>query len=506
MRISVSPLAAPFALVGLALALFVTWNVPDALEALLIGIGIVLSAAGIMRSWLHGLQPVAAAFYMFWLAWLGIPPAVQLALQRVPWNDTAILLDRPTMLLALVLLDLALLATMLGQALGRAGHRLPAVPAAARGPVRGWVLLLLLVGLAVVAPHAISVNGGIGTFFSSRTERGQVIAAAGADVASAGGVAEALVLVLPGALAVTSALLALERILSRAPRAAWVKVLDAVALLVGLGAVAVFANPISNTRFIGVTGIGALAIALLRPRSKRAGGVFVLIGLVAVLVLYPFANNFRGDGVSDTSTVDVGTYATIDFDGFQQVINTIHYVADLGPTGGRYIASAVLFLLPRATWEGKSVPASLDVAAHANYTFTNLSEPIPAELYLEFGWAGVILGMVLVGYFIGRADRAWLERPEGKLARYVPYLSVAVLGFLRGPLGAQVPVYLTVLGLLFIALRGRPGWLLLRRNGGLRAREDAGATSRSDLAPAAEDAIGGVAPPVASGTRAVPWS
>jgi hypothetical protein len=314
---------------------------------------------------------------------------------------------------------------------------------------------VLLLGLLAVTPHAISTNGGIATYFTSRSDRGRTLADAGASLSSVGGFDYALVTALPVALAVAASILALVRIQSSWRGTAHVQVLDAVALAIGLVGVIVFANPLSNTRFIGVTGFGALLILLLRPRSHRAGWTYAVLGLLGTLVLYPLASYFRGNDTG-TPRIDVTTFASPDFDGFQQVINTITYVQDLGITWGVHLASAAAYFVPRSIWHAKAIPASLDVAAHANYSFVNLSLPVHAEFFLEFSWPGLVIGMLLLGAFTGAADAAWLRRPGSKLALFVPYLSLAMLGLIRGPFGAQVPVYLTVLLFLFIGLRRRP--------------------------------------------------
>ena len=54
-----------------------------------------------------------------------------------------------------------------------------------------------------------------------------------------------------------------------------------------------------------------------------------------------------------------------------------------------------------------------------------------------------------------RLDDSWLTR-AGPVAYLVPYLSLAQLGLLRGPLGSLVPVIATTTGLLVVALWPHP--------------------------------------------------
>jgi hypothetical protein len=175
------------------------------------------------------------------------------------------------------------------------------------------------------------------------------------------------------------------------------------------------------------------------------------ITLLGVVFLYPLANLFRGNGGGSKTGATV--FASIDFDGFQQVINSVAYVRDTGHSDGHYVLSALLFFVPRSLWASKATPASIDVATHRGYAFTNLSLPLDAELFIDFGAVVMILILLTAGTVLGRMDTLWLVAPASRSALMVPYLGVAMLGVIRGPLGSAAPVYLTVIGLLFIAIR-----------------------------------------------------
>ncbi len=103
--------------------------------------------------------------------------------------------------------------------------------------------------------------------------------------------------------------------------------------------------------------------------------------------------------------------------------------------------------------DGKAFPASQDVASFRGYEFTNLSLPINAELYVEFGVIPMILIVLVGAIFLGRLDNRWQLSAGSRGAAMVPVLAMAILGMLRGPLGAQGPVYLTIIGLVLLALR-----------------------------------------------------
>lgn len=447
------PLAPPLLILGLAIVMTLTANVADGLLAILAAVNALACIVGIMKSSVGGLRPVAAVFYIFTFSWLGVAPIYQLVAQRVAWGDTTALLDRNTTIAALLMNVTATFAFMLG--VSRANHSAarPLTQREARpAVVRGWALLAIVIALVVISPYAIAGNGGLGTLFSSRADRNVQLVSAGLNIAAAGGVKAAVVSTLPGALAVSGALLAVYRIKAGWTGVTRVLVADAAALVISLAGVIVFANPFSNTRFIAAAAIVPIVIAWWRPRGGRSAALFVAGGFIATLLLYPLANVFR-TGKSADFFNGAATYTTIDFDGFQQVINSLKYVEDIGLSWGAHIVSAIAYPVPRSLWADKALPASIDVASHVGYHFTNLSLPIHAELYIEYGWVGVIAGLALLGYVAGRVDHAWLREPDTTMAAFAPYFSVAMLSIIRGPLGAQVPVYLTVLILLYLGFR-----------------------------------------------------
>ncbi|MCQ1954396.1 hypothetical protein [Arthrobacter sp. zg-Y238] len=232
-----------------------------------------------------------------------------------------------------------------------------------------------------------------------------------------------------------------------------IRVAHFVGLCVACVSLVLFSNPIANSRFTAAAAFGTLFLAWIRPRSARWGYLFAGFMLIATLLIYPLANVFR----SQTFNVWTGTeaFTSPDFDGFQQVINTLDYVSDYGHTWGIHILSGIGFFVPRSIWAAKAEPASEAIAANAGYVFTNLSLPIHAEFYLEFGWLGLLAGMAVLGIVAGRLDGAWLKAPGTKAAMVAPYVAFAMLGVIRGPIGGATPVWGAVVVLLMLGITSR---------------------------------------------------
>ncbi|SNS90454.1 hypothetical protein SAMN04488107_4251 [Geodermatophilus saharensis] len=454
-------LLTPSALLGAAVAvvLVLPWSLRTSpAHAVLSALQVAVAGAGIARSTHPGLRPVALVTFVFTFAWLGIAPAYQLATGDAAWGDDAVLVG-PYTTEALVLLVLA--TTTLYVAFFRPGRDrpVPAGHAEVDEPPR-WVCAGYVLACLVLTPGAVAAAGGVGGLFSSRSARGEALGSAGISLAQSGGLAVALVGILPGALATAAAYLTLIRVLAQVRRSGWgdVDAVDAVLLAAGLALVVLFANPLVNTRALSAAALGSLVLLVLRPRSGPAARWMAVALLMATLVAYPAANAFRGTTTNTAGPEGLEFLAGIDFDGFQQAINALQYVDERGHSWGTYALSGVFYVVPRSIWADKERPASIDVAENRGYEFTNLSLPVHSELFVDFGTIGMVVALALLATAGRRCDLDWTRGARTRWALAAPYACLACLSIIRGPIGANAPVYLTNLGLIAVGL------LLARRS------------------------------------------
>lgn len=435
---------------GLTLAALTPWLWGLGLTQAVLGIlQVVIVVAGIVRAAYPVVRPVALVAFIFTFSWLTVAPIYQLSHNAPAWGDFSIFISRDANF-ALVLNVLASAAMYTGFFFARRQAR-GITPARTAVPGRALPALFLVAGCALL-PVAVASNGGLGALFTSRTARGEQLEAQGLTLAEAGGAAVAFVSLLPAALGVAATYLLLLRLRAQVREHGFggASALDTVLCMTGLALAILFANPFISTRAVTATAFVPLILLLLQPRSGRAGISLALALLFGTLIAYPLANQFRGDTVEYEG--GLGALSSIDFDGYQQVINSVTYADDIGHSWGNYSFSAAFFLVPRSIWEDKATPASIDVAAHRGYVFTNLSLPFHAEMYVEFGAIGMVLCVFGAAWLGGRCDRAWLAAPGSLAGSVAPYVAIAVLMIIRGPLGAQVPVYLTTLGLILLGL------------------------------------------------------
>jgi hypothetical protein len=450
---------------GAILILTVPWliKIQDRFHAALVLAQIMLCAFGIVSSYARGWRPMRMVFFIFMLSWLGIGPLYQLAHHRIAWGDSG-LLDQTGLVTQALLLTLGMtvalsVAMWHADGTGRGPDAKPSRDIEPR-PWAPWSFLLLLLALT---PYVVATNGGVMAFFSSRDDRVGGVASSGVSLAQSGGALVALAFIVPAALAVATTHLFLLRIrLGRKdrtkPGVLGISLLDGLGIVGAFAMLVLYANPLSNTRFISIAAFGSVALAMVRPRSPNAGK-WIAVGLaIATLGVYPLSNALAANTASTLATGPVdhsplAVFAGKDFDGFQQIINSIIYVHDHGFSFGSYSLSALFYFVPRSLWTTKATPASIDVAENRNYWFANLSLPIHSEFYIEFGVVGMLLIAAVAGHVWARIDRAWLERPGSMAAWLAPFLSLAQLGMIRGPLGSLAPVWLTVTGLLVLGVR-----------------------------------------------------
>lgn len=448
-----------------AMTVTVIWLGPvlGTLSGVLTVANAVVCVLGLAGSFVAGVRPVMLVFYAFILAWICLPSAYQLGTGRAAWGDPFVMRDPDVTSAAQGVTLLALVSFAVGTLSRGEPERTPPGREGAgiwnAAAFRRYVAVLLVCGY-VALPVVVVLSGGFGTFFANRSQHAAALAAAG--LGSGGGAADVgLVRLLPMAVAVAALyLVALEARQQRRSGAP----LGGPVVLLTIGAVglwAIFANPLSNSRYVAISPL--LAVALLTwPAKRPAAGFGMAAGLLAGLyIVYPLANIFRTTDPKDT-LVGLGPHviAGPDFDGFQQVANSLIYVHRQGYEMGHTIISAVLFFVPRSIWSGKSLPASLPVAADRGYSFTDLSEPFHAELFLNFGWLGVAVGLFLLGRLWAVVDDAYRRADQALLTTFAPYIAFAQIGLIRGPLGSLTPVFVTTGVLIWFGLRAarRKSW------------------------------------------------
>jgi hypothetical protein len=452
-------LGASFTAAAVSLAILSPWlSEMTPLDGAVAATGVVACTVGIIRSCTPTVRPTQLVLFGFWFSWLLVAPIYQVSHGVLAWADDALLLEASDVSAALLLSAAGPVILLVFQA-GTGSQRPPEKAPAASDwtmPDR-WRAVLLLIGAFAVTPFAIQASGGFSGLFTTRRMRAQVLAENGFTMADSGGIGFALTRILPAALAIAAVYVLLVRIRLQWRQGTWraVSALDAHLFAAALALTLVHTNPLTNTRFLALSGLGSLMLLATQPRGKVGGAVTATVVMLGTLVVYPLLNYFRTPDRSVNN--GLSALSSMDFDGFQQAINTFSYVSEEGMSYGRHLLSSIFFFVPRSIWGGKTEPATFEVARHRGYLFDNLSLPYGSEMYLQFGVVGFIGGMIALALLVRRLDSAWLLRPTSRAASMVPYLAISMVSIIRGPMGSLGPVYLTTAALIFLGLGASTG-------------------------------------------------
>ncbi|MFD3326168.1 hypothetical protein [Streptomyces sp. NPDC058701] len=380
------------------------------------------------------------SFWLFVYMAMGVAPLAQAVLGRVP---TPVVGPRSDLTLAVGLVLLGCLAFDVGVLLAR--HR-PTVrsgdPRKEQRPVmahRRRLQLLAALSFACSAAFVMKL-GGPAVFFSSRQEIIAGIEEAGVSNGD-GQAGQALLRGFGTVPALLSLLLYTRWLITSKFARRKVSIIVTWSALAALNLVV--NNPISNPRYWFLTVMFALLFTVF-PVSAAMYRVALSMAVVIALLVFPFADRFRYDEknykpVETTSFLE--PMALKDYDQIGMFANTITY-AQSGPghSYGRQLAGSVLFAVPRSVWPGKARDTGVLVGQWMGTVNTNLSSPIWAELWLDFGPLGMVGGLLGLGYAAARIDRRYAQRatrrapPGALISVVVPLVAGYSFILLRGPL------------------------------------------------------------------------
>lgn len=212
--------------------------------------------------------------------------------------------------------------------------------------------------------------------------------------------------------------------------------------------------PLAIPRYYLVAIMFVLAMTLFRGTfSKYKNAVFVASPAMLFLV-FPTLGTFNRAATYQFQfrQISIRDYlAHGDLDGMQSVMNAVVLVRDNGLAYGERITSALLFFIPRQIWANKSLATGAEAAANAGYKFTNISMPLPGELYADGGILFVVVGMAIVSYCVARLETSLKGNSQSRLgaisaitlAAYMPIL-------LRGSLLSTIQAFLTSLAVVVV--------------------------------------------------------
>jgi hypothetical protein len=384
-----------------------------------------------MTTWLY--------FYLF----LGAAPMVQLRERYDPGTTPGIKheLDWPAVAIVVV----SALALMVGSGLANLRrHEIKAIRTTAVNRTRTTILTLVVMAFSLF----YVVRLGPAMLLASRDDRARAAYAAFPDPTIA---AVASATVSMGLLvAVVAQLAVLRDRVSLGQKRPFLLLTVSTIMLIAC------TNPISTPRYIfGTVALGLLAAIGFYGSTNRFR-LAALGAIAGLLFVFPLLDVFRRT-IDSTLAFEspFDSFLSGDYDSFAQINNTVLYVMNSGATAGQQALGVVFFWIPRSVWPDKPVDTGILLANERGYGFTNLSAPLPAEMFINGGWAVLVGGMLLFGFALRRWDAA-TERTIASIG--VPSILGSTIPFyllivLRGSL-LQAMAYLSVILVAAMWVRG----------------------------------------------------
>lgn len=200
--------------------------------------------------------------------------------------------------------------------------------------------------------------------------------------------------------------------------------------------------PFSLTRFVLATVyLGVYLVAT--KRSEFSNKIFVYLFVLAVIIAFPLfgglSYGFNGiagfvDNVLGVIKEFNKQYLTANYDAYANFVETIEYCSENDVTFGRQLLGCFLFFVPRKFWPNKPIGSGAFLAESTGKSFTNIAMPFVGEGYINFGFVGVLVFAVLLGWFSSKMDYSYWKKDKFHVNNIYPYLLVFSFFMMRGDL------------------------------------------------------------------------
>jgi hypothetical protein len=204
-------------------------------------------------------------------------------------------------------------------------------------------------------------------------------------------------------------------------------------------------NPRTEKR----NGLGPIYIGIIlivfqdwfRTRTRR---LLLLVG--SMVLVFPASSILTKAGDQSYGEISFGKfwyeiqdhYFSINYDSWANIYTAIEIVKVHGMQLGHQLLGSLLFFVPSSLWTEKPLATGIFLADYliANYGmwFTNLSAPLIAEGYLDFGYVGVIAYAAVLAGFITLLNKVAARRDKNEAYPMAIYASVFLMIVLRGSL------------------------------------------------------------------------
>jgi hypothetical protein len=228
----------------------------------------------------------------------------------------------------------------------------------------------------------------------------------------------------------------------RSPRKLLFSRICAIALLLVL--VFVTENPYTEKRnALGPLYLGMVLIAFQDWFASRTRRMLLLVG--SMVIGFPAISVFTHNHKQTLGTLSMSEvanriqehYFSINYDSWANVYTSVEIVKVHGLQWGKQLLGSVLFFVPSSIWTTKPLATGIFLGNYliANYSmwFNNLSAPLAAEGYLDFGYVGVIAYASATAALVTFINKLALREHRLALPMAI-YASLFLMFLLRGSL------------------------------------------------------------------------
>ena len=134
------------------------------------------------------------------------------------------------------------------------------------------------------------------------------------------------------------------------------------------------------------------------------------------------------------------SYTDGNYDAWRMLVAAVRHNFEYGSVLGRQLLGVILFFVPSSLWHSKPIGsgAMLIQSEFGSDIFSNVSCPLVAEGYVNFGFFGVVIFGLILGLFVAKLDVFYwnIFEKEKQKSLFSPYLFLVFMLFfvLRGDL------------------------------------------------------------------------
>jgi hypothetical protein len=176
-----------------------------------------------------------------------------------------------------------------------------------------------------------------------------------------------------------------------------------------------------------------IPLALIYIPKLQKGFNFTLLNSFGVLIVFPILNIFRRfDVFHFNREIFSHMFLTADFDSYH---NFWVAISNKCTTWGTQLVGVLLFFVPREIWPSKPIGSGHFLAEKLNLSFSNISMNYFGEGYMNFGFIGIFIFTILLSYINASLDQLyWKDNKSAYLNICYPFMIGMLFFALRGDL------------------------------------------------------------------------